>query len=79
MGRLDEYAPDVMGRDGEMYITVVFPRKIESHKAEDDAGKGLYPCGDIHDKRPPPWPLSGVYLPFEVKGGEKFPSTQGIN
>jgi hypothetical protein len=58
-----------------MYITIEEPCNVECHQAENDANEGQYPCGDIHDKRPIAWPLSGVHLPFKVKSSDKFPST----
>jgi hypothetical protein len=58
-----------------MYITVEGPCNVEYRQAENDANEGQYSCGDIHDKRPFAWPLSGVHLPFEIESSDKFPST----
>jgi hypothetical protein len=65
--------------DWQTYITIELPCKVEPHQAENDADEGQYPCGDIHDERPSPWPPSRVDLPFKVKSGDKFPAIPGIN
>lgn len=71
--------PDVACHDWRTYITIELPCKVEPHQAEDNAGEGQHSCGDIHDKRPSPWSLSGINLPFKVKRSYKFPSIPGIN
>ena len=57
-----------------MYITIEVPPNVEYHQAENGANEGQYPCGDVRDKRPFAWPLSGVHLPFKVESSDKFPS-----
>jgi hypothetical protein len=67
-------ALNVTADNWRTYVTIEFLCKVESHEADDDADKGKHPCGDIHDKRPSPWPPTGVDLPLEIEGGEEFPS-----
>jgi hypothetical protein len=62
-----------------MYITVERPFKVESHQADYEAYESEHPGGDIHDKRPSPWPPSSVDLPFKVKSSNKFPSNPCVN
>jgi hypothetical protein len=62
-----------------MHITIELPCKVESHQADNDAGKSQYSCGDIDDERPSPWPPSDVDLPFKFESGNEFPPIQGIN
>lgn len=62
-----------------MYITIELPSKVESHQADYEADESEHPGGDIHDKRPSPWPPSSVDLPFKVKSRKKFPSNPGVN
>jgi len=63
---------------GSTNVTIKLPSKVESHKADNDAGKGKDPRGDIHDERPPPWSPSGVDLPLEIKGSDELPSIPGV-
>lgn len=69
---------EVTADNGATNVTIKLHRKIESHKADNDADKGKHPRGDIHDERPSPWSPPSVDLPFEIKGGDEFPSIPGV-
>jgi hypothetical protein len=62
-----------------MHFTVDWQSKIESHQTDNDASKGQYSYGDIHDERPSPWPPSGVDFPFKFKSSNQFPPVPGLN
>ena len=62
-----------------MYLTVNFPCDVESHKGENNGDKGQSSCGDIHEKRPSPWPPSLVELPLEINSNDEFPSIPDVS